>query len=87
MFVNILADTGQPWLLTSPEVERFYLPLASLYRQQVKEMLKMFSRLENMCDSRYTKSLKLLKLVGFTIDEPEPYGKYGNPFCKFWIKT
>lgn len=84
---TVLADMAHPWMLTSPDVEKVYLQLACAYRRQVKEMLTMFPRLENFCDSRYTKSLKLLRLVGFNVDAPEPHGKRGELFCKFWAEA
>lgn len=86
LFGTMLGYTAHPWLLTAPGVEKVYLYLACAYRREVKKMLEMFPRLENFCDSRYTKSLKLLRLVGFHVDEPEPCGKHGALFCRFWIE-
>jgi hypothetical protein len=81
---SILGHILHPWLMTSPRVEKCYFTLAHLYREQVKSMLASYPRLENFCDARYTKSLRLLKIVGFTVEKPEPFGKLGMPFCKFW---
>lgn len=82
-----LGYVAHPWLLTSPLVEGCYVKLALLYRDHVREMLTMFPRLENFCDSRYDKSLNLLKLIGFRIEEPMPFGKLKKPFCRFWIEA
>lgn len=84
---STLGHIFHPWLLTSHVVEGAYLALASAYRKQVKEMLKAYPVLENHCDSRYTKSLNLLRLVGFTIHEPRPYGPLKMPFCRFHMRA
>lgn len=80
---TVLGQTGNPWLLTSTEVDRAPLHLASTYRREVKKMLTIYPMLENWCDSRYTKSLKLLKLVGFKVEAPAPFGPKGALFCRF----
>lgn len=83
----VLGYTAAPWLLTSPEVEKVYLQLALAYRKQVKNMLKMYPKLENFCLADYTKSLAVLRLIGFTVDAPKPYGPKGVNFCKFTLEA
>lgn len=68
----VLGEKGNPWLLTAPLVEKHFMPLVLLYRNEVREMLEYFPILENHVDAAYTKSVRLLELMGFTLDEPKP---------------
>lgn len=81
----LLSSVAHPWMLTTPHVENCYLFLACEYRRQVQKMLELFPVLENHCLASYTKSLNLLKLVDFQVDEPKPYGPFDTLFCKFSI--
>lgn len=84
---SALGHVMHPWLLTSPKAEKVYLTLASAYRKQVKAMLLAYPVLENHCDNRYSKSLNLLRLVGFKVEAPEPYGPLKMPFCRFHMEA
>lgn len=83
---TLLGEVGCVWLLTTPEVEKHYFKMVYLYANQVREMLAMYPRLENYCLASYTKSLRLLKIVGFTVEDPIPYGRNGELFCRFSIE-
>lgn len=77
-----MGKNGKPWLLTSTEVDRISpLRFARIYQQEVYKMLDLFPRLENFVDSRYNKAIRLLKIIGFDIGEPEKIGN--GMFCKF----
>lgn len=80
---TIVGETGHIWLLTSHLVEGVYLALASAYRKQMREFLEIYPRLENYCLASYTKSLGLMKLSGFTVHDPQPFGPRGVLFCRF----
>lgn len=80
-----LAPESYIWLLTSKEVDKAPLHLAAAYRREVRKLLEVFPFLTNYCDFAYKKSLRMLELCGFTVDEPEPYGIEGALFCRFHI--
>jgi len=81
-------DIGQPWLLTTDEVYNISpLKFARIYQKEVVRMLAMFPYLENYVDSRYTSAIRLLDIIGFTIEAPEPYGDNGAMFNRFWKKA
>lgn len=84
---TLLGAIGHPWLLTTREVEKHYFKMVSLYADQVQEMLAVYPKLENVCLASYTKSLRLLKIVGFTVEDPHIRGINGEPFCKFWMEA
>lgn len=83
---TVLGSTGQPWLLTSDEVYKISpLKFARIYKYEVWEMLQEFESLENYCYAEYESALKLLKICGFNIGEPQSIGTMGKLFCKFKI--
>lgn len=73
---------GRPWILTAPICDKYPIHFALLYRQEMREMLRIFPVLENYVDAAYHKSLKLLEIMGFTLYNPERYGPNGGMFCK-----
>lgn len=78
-----LGGSGEPWLLTSKIVEKFPLHFAKIYRREVKKMLTVFPLIENRVDAKYEKSVRMLELAGFNLDDPE-YVCGGN-FRRFWL--
>ncbi len=77
-----LGEIGHPWLLTSCELDKVLpVKIFRMYRAQAVDMLQVFHRLENYVEASYHKSIRLLSLSGFTIGEPEPFGK--GMFRKF----
>jgi hypothetical protein len=70
-------------LLGAQGIERFARPLLEQGRRWVGEMLSVHPRLENHVDARYEKAQRWLGRLGFTLDEPEPYGAEGLPFRRF----
>lgn len=82
---TLLGDVGQPWLLTSCEVYKISpRKFVKIYRYEVEEMLNDFPKLENYVSDGYDESIRLLKMVGFTIGEPQPFGR--GVFRKFSIE-
>lgn len=89
VYGNSLGHVGCPWLVTRQGVNKIVCPIyfARFYRDQVKIMREMFPLLENWVDSTYTESVRMLKIVGFNLDEPTPHGKNGELFRRFWLET
>lgn len=86
---NPLGHVGIPWLITSEKVRSTINPVdfALIYRQEMRGIAKMFPLLENWVDSTYNDSIRLLKLIGFNVDNPMPRGPYGAMFRRFWLHT
>lgn len=55
-------------------------------REVVSTLLQKYPRMMNYCDARYVQALKWLKMIGFTVYPPEPYGPKGMPFCRIEIE-
>jgi len=80
-----LSVVGTPWLLTSKHCESVSsVKFAKIYKREVRKMLESFMYLENMVDASYTKSVRMLELIGFHIDKPESIGG-NNMVRKFRI--
>lgn len=79
-----LGLVGQPYLITSPIIEEISpIKFAKIYKQEVEVMLKIFPILENYVDFRYKGAIRLMKIAGFIVDEPEEFGPNKALFCKF----
>jgi hypothetical protein len=68
---------GNPWLMTSNIVNDYPFVFASIYRREMREMLKSYQTLESWVDASHTKSIKMMRIVGFKEREFKPCGKDG----------
>lgn len=75
---DLMAGTGQPWILTTEVVERHRIAYARAVRAMINRAFAMVDRLENVVDARYTRAIALLEWLGFTV-EPECSG-----IRRFW---
>lgn len=82
---TFLGNKGMVWLMTTPEVKKVSpLKFTRIYQEEVNNMLKMFKRLENYVDAEYDCAIRLLDIIGFTIEEPQKIGL--GMYRKFWIE-
>lgn len=82
---TLLSNVGQPWLLTTPVIERVPVTMVKVGREQVAAMLERRSRLENYVAAEYTRACRFLEVLGFTLDEPQVLGSKGAMFRRFWM--
>lgn len=83
-----LSETGQPFLMTSDAVEKVSpLRFVRIYQNEVLKMLQLFPHLVNYVDAAYTKAVRLLDIIGFTLGDPEPVGPHGAMFRKFEMRA
>lgn len=81
----LLADIGEPYLLTTAVAERVPLAFVRCARAAVAEMLVYRRRLEGRVDASYGRAVRLLEVLGFTLSEPRPFGPNGAPFRLYSI--
>lgn len=81
-----LAMRGEPWLLTSPLVEKVKVSFVREGRNAVAEMLAVCPVLSGYVDASYIKAVRLLKALGFWVDTPLPFGVKGALFSKYGIE-
>lgn len=83
----MLADTGVPWLMTTPVVERVPVTFLKVGRAQLAEMRMHRKLLENVVLASYARACRFLEVLGFVLDPPKPIGPKGLPFRRFWIEN
>ena len=84
---KLLDAVGEPWLLTSPEVEGAKLSFVKEARRELNSVLSVHSVLRNYVMARYTRAIGLLGFLGFAIghmDEAVLVGK--EPFLPFEMR-
>lgn len=84
--VSLLYNTGCPWMLATPHVDRYRRAFIEAGRFYTQSMLSEYDALENHVDARNVKSIAWLKRIGFQISAPEPFGVMGYPFHPFRIE-
>lgn len=83
---TFMGKTGVPWLLTSPKVKQISpLKFAKIYQEEVLQMLKIFQRLENYVHAEYDSAVRLLEIIGFTVEEPQ--AMRDGMYRRFWIEA
>ncbi len=83
---SILTDVGVAWALASNEAMKHrsgFLKMAIPVRD---EMLTICPHLCNMVHGKNKRSIQWLKRLGFTIDDPVPYGPDGELFHRLHIE-
>ena len=84
---TLMAERGSPWLLTTPAVEKVPFAMVREAKKHAHEMLTVRPYLANYVHARYTRAVRLLRLIGFTVSEPFPFGPRAEPFCKFEMRA
>ncbi len=83
---NPLGILGQPYLITGEYVNDISpIRFAKIYKQEVDQMKRYFSVLENYVDASYTGAVRMLKITGFDLSEPFKTNT-GYSFQKFSMK-
>jgi hypothetical protein len=65
------------WLLTTPAVEFVRTAFVKIARDELEFVHERFWRVQGFCYFRYTRALKFLRLLGFTVEDT-------RPFCRIW---
>lgn len=80
---TIMTGAGVPWMLSSTEVLKHVKTLLPKSKDVVAEMLTVCTRLSNHvhCDNKM--SIRWLKWLGFTMEEPQFYGVHNELFHRF----
>lgn len=77
---------GFVWALGTDGCDRHPVSMVRYGRLFMDHFLSVCPILVNWCDARYSKALKWLRMIGFAIDRPKPYGVNGALFCKITAK-
>lgn len=84
--LDLLAGHGSPWMLGTPALNRHSRILVRLTPDYISRMLRVFPLLTNHVHAKNTTSVRWLRRVGFTLDEPAPFGPFGEMFHRFEMR-
>lgn len=79
----VAPGVGSPWLLGTDEVALYPGALTRIAKRHIAIMRETYPVLLNYVDERNADSVGWLRLLGFKVDEPVPYGVEGRPFHRF----
>lgn len=71
---SLLGGVGEPWLLTTPEVERIPVRFVKVARDEARQMLGIFPVLSNYVSVQYRQACKMLEVIGFRLGDPVRIG-------------
>lgn len=83
---DILSGTGSPWLLGTETALKYKRHFLTQVPDAIDEMLTICPKLFNYVHAENKVSIKWLKWIGFTLDEPLPYGCDNALFHKFTLE-
>jgi len=84
---SVLSGRGSPWLLGTDAAERYPVAFLRTSQELLPWMQHGFQWLENWVDERNTASQRWLNWLGFELDEPQPWGRAGLPFRRFYMRV
>lgn len=80
---SLVESVGRPWMIGTPAVEKFDRIFLKHCHEVVKNMASEYKTLYNFVDLRNKKAIRWLKWLGFTMEEPAPFGPFNLPFRRF----
>lgn len=80
---SAVSAVGVPWLLGTDLVDKVPVALIRKSRVYVERMERAFPVMENHVLAENLRSVGWLKSLGFDMQEPKPYGAFGEPFIRF----
>jgi len=80
-----LSNQGVPWLHTTAAIERMPVTFVRQARREIAEMRKLYPHLENHVAADYSRAVRFIRLLGFTVDPPKPVGLSGAMYCRFHL--
>ena len=80
---DILTGTGVPWMLGTENVVKYRRQFLNNSKQVIDDMITLCPKLVNHVHADNEVSIHWLRWLGFTIDEPAPYGVNDELFHRF----
>jgi ABC-type nitrate/sulfonate/bicarbonate transport system substrate-binding protein len=75
-----------PWLLTSDVIDRHPKAFVGECKEVLRAWMEQHPVLVQQVDARYARALRWASRMGFRVDEPEPFGTSGLPFCRITMR-
>ena len=83
---SMIGGNGIPWLVGTDALEKYQRTFLRRCGKVVNAMLAVYPYLENYVDARNYTARVWLRWLGFTIEEPRPFGIHGLPFHRFYME-
>ena len=83
---DILSGSGVVWLLGSTAAMKYRREFFTQTAPVIDEMLTICPRLCNMVHGKNRDSMRWLKSLGFTVEDPVPHGPDGELFHRFYLE-
>lgn len=83
---SMIGGAGTPWLVSTHLVEKYQKTFLRGSRHALQAMLSVYPHLENYVDVRNNAAKAWLHWLGFTLEEPAPYGALGLNFHRFHME-
>jgi len=83
---DILSGSGVPWLLGTENALKYKRHFIKQVPAVINEMLNISPKLFNYVHVENKISINWLKRIGFTFDEPAPYGYENEMFYRFHLE-
>ena len=83
---DFLSGVGVPWLLSTEQALKHKRQFLELSPPVIQEMLDMCPKLVNYVHADNKLSVRWLKWLGFTIEDPKPAGLSGELFHRFTME-
>ena len=83
---DFLSGIGVPWLLSAEQALKHKRKFLELSPPVIEEMLDICPKLVNHVHIDNKLSIRWLKWLGFTIEDPKPTGMHGELFCRFTME-
>lgn len=80
-------QTGSPWMLGTPLLDRHARVLVRVTRSYIDRMIQVYPHLLNFVHADNHTSVRWLRRLGFTLAEPQPYGTRGELFHQFEMRA
>lgn len=82
----LLVSEGEPWLFTTPVVEKAPIACVKVGRREVARMLRDHRSLVSSVASDYTKAVNFLRRLGFSIGAEHLVGPAEKPFREIRVE-
>lgn len=83
--VSLMSDLGVPWLHTTAAIEAAPRAFVVEALRELRAMRQLRPQMESYVDAEYGQARRLLQMLGFAVDQPQPVGINGSQFCRFHV--
>lgn len=83
---SLICDVATPWMVATSALDRHAATFLRRCKGMVDDMLARYGNLRNFVDARNVRAIRWLEAMGFTLEEPKPYGALNMNFHRFSMR-